>query len=217
MPQKAGSKNAFSSWSGGKDSCLALYVAERAGHRVDFLLNMLTADGTYSRSHGLRPAMLQRQAEAMGREIVFGRADWDGYEKAFSERLAFLKSKGVGTGVFGDIDLADHRDWVERVCAAAGLAAVLPLWGKGREELLENFFSSGFQAVIVSVKESAMGAEWLGRMLDRAAVEEFRETGIDICGEGGEYHTFVYDGPTFRHPVSWSLGPVKRVDRKSVV
>jgi uncharacterized protein (TIGR00290 family) len=202
---------AFSSWSGGKDSCLALYLAEQAGFQVDFLLNMLTEDGQYSRSHGLRPAMLARQAEAMDRRIVFGKAGWENYEMVFSEQLAHLKSEGVGAGVFGDIDLAEHRDWVNRVCGAAGLKAVLPLWEKGREQLLETLFSAGFQAVIVCVKEAVMSTDWLGRKLDRAAAEEFKRIGIDLCGEEGEYHTFVYDGPMFHHPVSFAAGAVQHI------
>lgn len=203
---------AFSSWSGGKESCLALYLAERAGFRIDVLLSMLTEDGEYSRSHGLRPALLEHQAEALGRRIVFGKAGWENYEKAFSEKLALLKDEGVGTGVFGDIDLQGHRDWAERVCQAAGLKALLPLWGKGREELLEILFSSGFKAAIVCVKEAVLGPEWLGKDLDRDAAEKFREIGIDLCGEEGEYHTFVYDGPVFSRPVSFSPGTVQRIE-----
>lgn len=203
---------AFSSWSGGKDSCLALYLAEQAGCRVDYLLNMLTEDGKYSRSHGLRPFMLERQAATMGKRIVFGKAGWENYETAFSEQLCVLKEQGVGAGVFGDIDLVEHRQWVERVCRAAGLQAALPLWEKGREELLDVLFSTGFKATIVCVKEAAMGREWLGRTLDRAAAEKFKQIGIDLCGEAGEYHTFVYDGPIFEHPVSFTAGKIQQVE-----
>jgi len=201
---------AFASWSGGKDSCLSLYFAEADGLRVDFLLNMLTEDGTRSRSHGLRPEMIQRQAAAMGKRIVFAKSGWEAYEKTFLKQLTFLKKSGVGTGVFGDIDLAEHRQWVERVCDTAGLNAVLPLWEKRREALLEAFWSSGFKAVIVGVKEEAVDAKWLGRNLDRRAAEEFQKLGIDLCGEEGEYHTFVYDGPNFRRPVSFAAGEVRR-------
>ncbi len=192
---------AFSSWSGGKDSCLALHEAQKAGYDVLFLLNMLTADGTYSRSHGLRPPMLEAQARAMGKRIRFGRADWADYEAVFSKQIALLKAQGVDMGVFGDIDLQEHRDWVTRVCEEAGLSAVLPLWEKGREALLEAFFAVGFRARIVCVKEAVMEREWLGKELNPEAADSFREMGIDICGEEGEYHSFVYDGPIFTEPV----------------
>jgi uncharacterized protein (TIGR00290 family) len=205
-------KPAFSSWSGGKDSCLALHYAERAGYHVPILLNMLTRDGAYSRSHGLRPEMIEIQARAMGKRIVFGRADWEDYEQVFLERLSLLKKEGTDSGIFGDIDLREHRDWVERVCKEAGMNAALPLWGRGREELLEDFISAGFRAVIVCVKEAALGLEWLGRELDHRAIEGFRDCGIDLCGEEGEYHSFVFDGPSFTRPVQIKTGHIQRIE-----
>lgn len=199
-------EKAFCSWSGGKDSCLALDYARSAGYDVAFLLNMLAEDGEYSRSHGLRRSMLESQADAMGKEILFGRATWDDYERVFLERLALLKSRGFTAGVFGDIDLEAHREWVDRVCRTAGIKAVLPLWNEGRETLLDDFVSSGYRATIVSVREDALGREWLGRYLDRNAVEAFRTAGIDLSGENGEYHTFVSDGPIFRKPILFRTG-----------
>lgn len=209
----------FASWSGGKDSCLALYLAEMSGYEVKFLINMLTGDGQYSRSHGLRRSLLERQAESMGKEIVFGRAGWENYEPAFKDRLQFLKKRDslLRAGVFGDIDLQDHRDWVERVCRSVDLEAYLPLWNKGREELLETFFEAGFKAAIVCIKESELDAAWLGRVLDHSAVDEFRRIGIDLCGENGEYHSFVFDGPIFSKPVAYSLGQTQSIDGYSVV
>ena len=201
-------RKAFASWSGGKDSCLALYTAQQAGYSAT-LFNMLTADGAHSRSHGLRLAMLERQAQAMGLPIAFGRAEWDDYEKMFVDQLMHFSSQGIGTGVFGDIDLEDHRKWVEQVCEKAGLAAMLPLWQKPRQDLLNAFFDAGFKARIVCIKEAAMGREWLGRDLDAEAVREFEQIGIDICGEEGEYHTFVYDGPIFKTPVRFSPGEIQ--------
>jgi diphthine-ammonia ligase len=204
-------EKAFCSWSGGKDSCLALDHAQRAGYDVAVLLNMLSEDGEYSRSHGLRRGMLESQADAMGKEILFGQATWDDYERVFLERFALLKSRGFTAGVFGDIDLESHREWVERVCQTVGLKAVLPLWNKDRETLLNDFLSSGYLATIVSVREEALGREWLGRHLDRDAVEAFRTADIDLSGENGEYHTFVSDGPIFRKPVLFRTGKTQTI------
>jgi uncharacterized protein (TIGR00290 family) len=202
-------EKAFCSWSGGKDSCLALDYAERAGYPVTALLTMLAEDGEHSRSHGLSRAMLEAQAETMGKEILFGQAAWSDYETVFLERLAHLKSRGFTAGVFGDIDLAGHREWVERVCRTAGVRAVLPLWNRERETLLNDLLSKGYRATIVSVREESLDREWIGRHLDRDAVEAFRRAGIDLSGENGEYHTFVFDGPLFRHPVLFRTGNIR--------
>jgi len=201
-------EKAFCSWSGGKDSCLALDYARRIGYDVSTLFNMLSEDGERSRSHGLSRTMLEAQADALGAEIVFGQATWDDYEKVFLDRLALLKSRGYVAGVFGDIDLQDHRDWVERVCRTAGFKAVLPLWNKDRETLLNDFLSSGYRASIISVRKEALGREWLGLPLSRQAVEGFRKAGIDLSGEKGEYHTLVFDGPLFKVPVSFRPGRI---------
>ena len=210
-------KQAFSSWSGGKDSCLALYYAEKAGYDVNILLNMMTEDGKHSRSHGLSRNMLESQAQAMNKQIVFGKAGWGTYEKIFSEKIAGLKNKGIETGIFGDIDLQEHRDWVERVCRSQNLNARLPLWQKGREELLDDFLAAGFRAIIVCVKESALSADWLGCKLCPRVKDDFRNIGIDLCGEEGEYHSFVYDGPLFKHPVSYSTGKIQSIDGYSFI
>jgi diphthine-ammonia ligase len=202
------SEKAFCSWSGGKDCCLALDYARRSGYRVPVLLNMLSEDGKRSRSHGLSRAMLEAQAQALGTEILFRQTTWEDYEKVFLDRLSLLTSRGFTGGIFGDIDLQGHRDWVERVCRAAGMKAVLPLWDKDREILLNDFLSSGYHACITSVRIDALGPEWLGRPLDRHAVAAFRKTGIDLSGENGEYHTFVYDGPLFKTPVLFRAGNV---------
>ncbi len=188
---------------------MALDAAHRAGHDVSVLFNMLTEDGEYSRSHGLKRSLLEAQARAMGKRILFGRAAWDDYERVFLERLDLLRSQGISTGLFGDIDLEAHREWVERVCRIAGFKAVLPLWNMDRESHMNNFLSSGYRAVVISVREDALDRKWLGRNLDEEAVEAFQKAGIDLCGEEGEYHTFVFDGPLFEKPLEFIPGRVK--------
>lgn len=198
----------FVSWSGGKDSALACYHAgQKHGVRVAYLLNMLSGNGTHSRSHHLSVAVLKLQAEAMGIPLMQRKVTWQGYEEEFKKALTFFKEEGIEAGVFGDIDVREHRDWVERVCSGNGLNAVLPLWQRSREMLMEEFIFLGFKAVVVAVKLECIGSEWLGRVLDKDFIRDIKQLGtVDLCGENGEYHTFVYDGPLFKKPVVFAAG-----------
>jgi diphthine-ammonia ligase len=189
------------SWSGGKDSCLALYRAMQAGGKPLFLLSMLREDGERSRSHGLLPDLLQAQASSLGIPLVTRTASWSDYEVVFIAALQELNAAGVRAGVFGDIDIDDHRLWEEKVCAAAGIGACLPLWKASRLELLDEFLDSGFEATVVVTKAERLGKDYLGRTLNRELVREFECLGIDPSGEEGEYHTVVTDGPIFSQPL----------------
>lgn len=196
----------FCSWSGGKDSSLALYRAIDAGALPRFLLTILHEEGKRSRSHGLSKDFLQAQASCLGIPLITRSATWSEYESAFIEALQELKQCGVKSGVFGDIDLEDHRLWEERVCRTAGIEASLPLWKSSRDRLLQEFFSLGFQAMIIASDAEKMGNGYLGKILDAELVEEFTRNGIDPSGEAGEYHTVVFDGPIFRKPVKLQKG-----------
>jgi uncharacterized protein (TIGR00290 family) len=192
-------KKAFVSWSGGKDCCLAYYRAVDNGLDVRYLLNMATEDGMRSRSHGLSKDVLEMQAEAIGLPLIQGKATWDGYEEEFCKILMSLKEQGVTDGVFGDIDLDIHREWVERVCNKCGITAHLPLWMEDQSKLLKEFIDSGFKAVIVATDAVVMGEEWLGRRVDLHLMSDLAKTNkITPCGEAGEYHTLVTGGPLFK-------------------
>jgi uncharacterized protein (TIGR00290 family) len=107
-------------------------------------------------------------------------------------------------GIFGDIDLTQHREWVERVCADCGITPILSLWNKKREELLNTFINDGFRAIIVAVDARFLNEDWLGKEIDADFVRDATSLGtIDLCGEKGEYHTFVYDGPIFKTPLAF--------------
>lgn len=198
------------SWSGGKDSALALLRAREAGGRPLALLNMLDETGTRSRSHGLRPEVLAAQAAALGLPLWTARASWASYGREFTALLTRAAGAGAQAAVFGDIDLQDHRDWEERVCAAAGLEAVLPLWNEPRRALVEEGLRRGLRARIVAVREDALPAGLLGRLLDPALLDEIERLGADACGERGEYHTVVVDGPGFAAPLRLCAGAVHR-------
>ncbi|MDL2124074.1 MAG: diphthine--ammonia ligase [Deltaproteobacteria bacterium] len=193
----------FVSWSGGKDAALSYYRVMGDFH-VTHLLNMVAEDGRISRSHGIRTDILRLQAEAMGITIVQPRSSWETYEAEFKKTLSGLKGRGVEVGIFGDIDLEEHREWVKRVSRESGMEAVLPLWGeKKRENLIEELIETGFEAVIVAIKKNVLGPEWLGRRIDYDFVKDISKIkGVDISGEGGEYHTFVVSGPIFKKRIN---------------
>jgi uncharacterized protein (TIGR00290 family) len=193
---------AFVSWSGGKDSCLALHRAVAAGRPVLALFCMLHEGGAFSHSHGVSREALAAQAEALGLPVRFGSATWEGYEAAFKEEVGRMRGHGVAAGVFGDIDLAEHRAWVERVCRELGIEPLLPLWGQERRELVMELVNLGYRAVIISVRMEYLSREWLGRVLDLSALRELEAAGVDPCGEGGEFHTFDVSGPHFAPPVA---------------
>ena len=191
----------FTSWSGGKDCCLACYRAVARGLKVRYLANMIAEDGKRSYSHGLAPRVLEAQAQAIGIPLIQQRARRDNYEVEFKKMLLSLKEEGVSGGVFGDIDLDEHRQWIERVCGDVAVTPHLPLWGEEQEKLLKDFISLGFTAIVVAAKAELFDREWLGRKVDRDFLdhlETLKETkGVTPCGEAGEYHTLVVDGPLF--------------------
>ena len=188
----------FCSWSGGKDSCLSLYRALKAGYSCASLLTMIDETGKHSRSHGLFPDALKSQADAMEIPLRTAAASWGNYEMQFKEQAAFFRNENILHGVFGDIDLEPHREWVERVCRESGITAHLPLWKGVRRTLVQEFIDAGFKALIVVVNTKKMPDKFLGRFIDGALVNELEEVGVDACGENGEFHTFVYDGPLFK-------------------
>ncbi|KAI9013700.1 hypothetical protein DFJ74DRAFT_771562 [Hyaloraphidium curvatum] len=196
---------ALVSWSGGKDSCLALHRARLSGLQPALLVTALDESGVRSRSHGVPPELHEAQAEALGVPVRFYSASWTTYEELFVEMLREAKAEGVTHAVFGDIDIPEHRAWEERVCGAAGLQAVLPLWGGDRRALVREFLGAGYRAVVVVVDGRYLTEEFVGREFDAEFVDSLPH-GVDPAGENGEFHTFVYDGPAFARPVEWRRG-----------
>lgn len=187
----------FCSWSGGKESCLACYKALQEGHEVATLLTMVTTTGHYSRSHRLSKELLIAQSQAIGIELHQRRVSWNTYERDFTKALNAFKREDIEGGVFGALFLSEDRAWVERVCAEAGIAPLLPLWGVGGKDLLRAFIEEGFEAIVVAVRSDLMDDHWLGKQIDEEFMEQMEKRGIDVCGEYGEYHTLVVDGPIF--------------------
>jgi diphthine-ammonia ligase len=192
----------FASWSGGKDCSLALYRAKVSGMDVRYLANTVTENRQLSCSHNMSAAVIHRQSEAMGIPIVQQPTTTETYEAEFIKMLKDFKSDGIDGGVFGDIDFNPHHEWIERVCRQADITPYLPLWEEDQRKLLEEFIDAGFIAVVITVKAEFFGAEALGQVIDRdfmRQLDEMRKTkDITPCGEAGEYHTLVIDGPVFQ-------------------
>ena len=186
---------AFSSWSGGKECALATYKAISDGHEVCYLLNFISEDGRRSRSHGIKADVLALQAKAIGIPIVQVKTSWEDYESNFKKAVGELKTKGIEAGIFGDVEIEAHREWVERVCGEVGIKPFLPLWGREPEGLLAELLRLKFQAIVVATK---LEPELLGKRLNRSVIERIKMLGFHPCGENGEYHTFVTAGPIFK-------------------
>ncbi|MFC2007263.1 diphthine--ammonia ligase [Chloroflexota bacterium] len=196
----------FCSWSGGKDSCLACYLGVNNGLEVQYLANTVTEDGQRSCSHGISAEVIRLQAQAMGIPILQRPTTMNTYETEFISMLRAFKREGIEGGIFGDIDFNPHREWIETVCQAAGVTPHLPLWGKNQGTIMRDFISLGFESVVVAARADLFGDEILGRTVDLDFLDYLEELGrtrdITPCGEAGEYHTMVIDGPLFKKRVN---------------
>ena len=202
-------------WSGGKDSALALARARAGGIDVARLLNFYDSETGRVRFHATRVAMLEAQAAQLGIELRAVPTTWSAMSDLLESELRELRADGFEGVLLGDIHLADVRAWYEERVTAAGLRHVEPIWGEPPSGLLSEFVDSGGRAVVTCVDLTRLPPEWLGRIIDRRFVEEIRSTGVDPCGENGEYHSFAFDGPTFRQPVEWHAGEVRAETRFS--
>ena len=192
------------SWSGGKDSCFACYKAMLDGFEVSYLLNFVSKDGRCM-SHGLDSELIAAQSQAIEIPLVQKEVTWETYEQEFKIAIQQLKQRGIDAAVFGDIDVQEHKDWVDRVCGEVGITPLEPLWGLNPEQILTDFIDEGFEAIVINVKADLFGEEWLGRRVDRRFLEDLQKRrskrDFHICGEWGEYHTFVIDGPIFKRRI----------------
>ena len=183
------------------------------GFEVSHLLNFISKEERCM-SHGLDSKLMVAQSQAIGIPIIQREVTWDTYEERFKAAMRELKQMGIEGAVFGDIDIQEHKDWVNRVCSEVGIIPMEPLWGLNPEQILTDFIDEGFEAIVVNVKAELFGEEWLGRKVDRSFLQELQklrsEKDFHICGESGEYHTLVIDGPIFK-------GRIKMLDSKRVL
>lgn len=213
---KAGDK-VFISWSGGKDSYLSLLLAEEKNIDVVCLLSFVGSDGN-SRSHGLKTEILRRQAQALGLPLATREVTWESYEGGFEKAVNRLKKEeGISGGVFGDINLPEHRQWVEKMCKRCAIDYNLPLWLMEERSVSEELIKRGGKAMIVAVRSDLIAESWLGRVMDDEYIEYCLKKGISPCGEGGEAHTLVIDGPLFREPLDYKLGDLVKEEKRTLL
>lgn len=193
----------ISSWSGGKDSCLACYKAMKTGYNVKYLLNFISREYKRCCFHGIEERLLGLQANLIRIPLVQKEVspDMQKYEEEFKEAVSGLKARGIKGMVFGDIYLVEHMDWVNRVCSELKIEPIEPLWNMPPEKIVEEFIDYGFKAIVVSCKANLFDKDFIGRCVDRDFLMELKRRNICPCGENGEFHTFVIDGPIFNNRI----------------
>ena len=194
--------NFVMSYSGGKDSALALYRMLSEKNTPVALITTINIEQKRSWFHGVQKDLLEAVSKSIGVPLIICECLPDDYEKSFEEGLLKARELGATACVFGDIDISGHRQWNEARCTNTDMECILPLWNEDREALVVEFIELGFKALIKIVQCDMLNESFLGETLSVSLMEKIKLTGSDVCGENGEYHTFVYDGPIFQTPIS---------------
>jgi len=197
-------------WSGGKDSAMALHALQLAqNHRITTLLTTVTEEYDRISMHGVRRVLLERQAESLGLPLhavlIPPHCIHATYEAQMKEALTEHLARGVRRVAFGDIFLEELRVYRERNLAQLGMEALFPIWKRDTRELARDFLQLGFRAIAVCVDPRVLDMSFAGRVLDQSFFADL-PPGVDPCGENGEFHTFVFDGPVFRTPIRFLTG-----------
>ena len=210
-------KDIFFCWSGGKDSARALYEIQEANDcTVAALLTTITEDYDRISMHGVRRALLERQAEALGLPLqkvyIPKDATNDVYESRMRTILEEGLRKGIDTVAFGDIFLEDLKLYREKNLAQLGMKGIFPIWKRDSRELAQAFIGLGFKAVLVCVDTAILDASFAGRVFNEDLLRDLPSK-VDPCGENGEFHSFVVDGPNFKQAISYTRGERVQRDR----
>jgi uncharacterized protein (TIGR00290 family) len=205
-------------WSGGKDSALALFELRRNPDcTISSLLTTITEDYDRISMHGVRSILLARQAESLGLAIdtisIPSNSSNEEYEAKLREKLQGYHEQGVRTVAFGDIFLEDLKKYREEKLSAIGMQALFPLWKRDTLELSHTFLDLGFKAVITCVDSQVLDRKFAGRLFDEHFLAEL-PSNVDPCGENGEFHSFVFDGPIFRKRIDYTVGEVVLRDNR---
>jgi uncharacterized protein (TIGR00290 family) len=205
-------------WSGGKDSAMALHAVLQTDVRVVALLTTVTEGYERISMHGVRRELLARQAQSIGLPLhevrIPQKCGNPIYEARMEEALRVHYANGVRSVAFGDIFLEDLRAYREKNLARIGMTALFPIWKRDTRELIRHFHASRFRSIAVCVDGKVLDRGFAGRELDASFFKDL-PPGIDFCGENGEFHTFVFDGPIFHHPIPVRAGEV--IERDSFV
>jgi uncharacterized protein (TIGR00290 family) len=184
----------IASWSGGKDSCLACYLAIKKRMKISHLLHFDRPNNL----HGVNPAMIRLQAKLAGIPIVQRKVASEDFEREFKKTVGELAKSGAKGMIFGDIYLEPHKEWVDRTCGELGIEPIEPLWGMKTENIMKEFFNQGFETVVASGDQKLIDKKYIGRKMDWDFIEYLKSKNLDVCGESGEFHTFVTSGPLFQ-------------------
>lgn len=203
---------AYFNWSGGKDSTLALYkVLESKKFDIRYLLTTLNQEADRISMHGVRSELLQAQAGSIGIPTktvhLPTSSDMSAYEAVMNQAITELKAEGISDCLFGDIFLEDLRMYREQKLKEVGISAYFPIWKRDTKELIHEFIDLGFKTIVVCVDSSKLGEEFVGRVIDKEFISDLPST-VDPCGENGEFHTFVFDGPIFENPILFEKGEI---------
>ena len=209
-------KNIFLSWSGGKDSSLALYEIQKANqHSVAALLTTITEDYDRISMHGVRRALLEQQAEALGLPLKKILIPKDSTNAIYEARMRALLEEGLREGIdtvaFGDIFLEDLKIYREKNLAQLGMKGLFPIWKRDSAELAHTFIALGFKAVLVCIDTAILDPSFAGRPYDLDLLRDLPPN-VDPCGENGEFHSFAFDGPIFKHRIEHTVGEVVQRD-----
>ncbi|KON88681.1 hypothetical protein AF332_18975 [Sporosarcina globispora] len=197
-------KKVVLSWSGGKDSCLALDVLIKQGYEVACLLTTVPQEIGRTFGHGEKTDLIKLQAISLSIPAEFIYCTFEDYSERFVSDLRKIIDKYGVTGIaYGDLYLDGHREWGEKTAEEAGLEAVYPLWMEEKDSLkaLGAFVESGYKAKVIRVRENVLDDSWLGKELDHDFLSKIEAEPVCPMGESGEYHTLVYDGPLFSQPI----------------
>ncbi len=206
------------SWSGGKDSSLALYEVQKIGkYEIASLITTVTSEYDRVSMHGLRTDLLEQQAESLNiplhKVFISKNAGNDEYETKFNEALLRYKESGIKQVVFGDIYLEDIKKYREALLEKIDMECVFPIWKRDTVKLAHEFIDLGFKAITICVDSNVLGEEFVGREFDEQFLNDL-PSGIDPCGENGEFHTFTYHGPIFEKTIDHKLGQIVLRDER---
>lgn len=199
-------KKFVASYSGGKDSVLAIYRAIKQGLKPMCLIITYNTDQGRSWFHGVPEEILADVSESLNIPIRLIKTSGKDYAENFKKELRWQKENGAEVCVFGDIDIEGHLEWCTNICEESGIESYFPLWQESREKLVREFIASGFTANLTVVDTARLSDKHLGMVLSEETIVSIEGEGADICGENGEYHSFVSDGPIFSRPVSFQYG-----------
>lgn len=203
---------AYFNWSGGKDSSLALWkILKEKKFSVEYLLTSINSFHNRISMHGVRRELLEAQAAALNIPLTTielpEQPSMNEYETAMIRKVNWFRKQGITYSIFGDIFLEDLKKYREEKLITVGIECIFPIWKKDTKELMKEFIAAGFKAIVVCINEKFLEKSFCGRIIDKDFCNDL-PANVDMCGENGEFHTFVYDGPIFDKAIAFKKGEI---------